>query len=121
MNLPQRNATLLEVRASGDTVDWDSPDEQGAEKFKGRADAYYTEKRAVAVGPSTGATAGRDLVTRRSLIIDPNTPRIQFEEGDMIRFVYRGTERTGIVETVEERDMPGEPVPGSIRLTLQGT
>lgn len=107
------------MHEGGDTVDWDSPDGAGAEKFDGQAPAYYTEKRSVAAGPVSGTSQARDLELRRSLIIDPNRPRIQFEEGDKIRFKYRGIERDAVVDMIEERDIPGAPVYGTIRLTLQ--
>jgi hypothetical protein len=56
---------------------------------------------------------------RRQLIVSPRTPRIQFEERDVVTFLYRGTQRKGSVVIAEEYDIPSLPVPGSIRLTLQ--
>lgn len=119
MSLPQINAQLLKVAASGTTPDWDSPDSEGDAKFEGEAPAYYKEKRERSRGPAAGSTAAEDLLKRRWLIVDPEEPRIQFEEGDVVTFVYRGTERTGRVDVIEERDLPNSPVIGSIRLTLQ--
>lgn len=127
MTLPQRNATLLQVNAGGDAIDWDSPDGQGATKFKGSVPAYYNEKRGVAVGPLQGAEIGRDLVTRRQLIVEAGRPGIDFEEGDAIKFTIdrrregrvKRVEVTGIVDLTEERDMPGQSVLGTVRLTLR--
>lgn len=117
--LPQRNAKLLQVNAAGTTPDWDSPDAIGPEKFKGGAPAYYTERRERSRGPAAGGTAAEDMLLRRWLIVEPDHPEVQFEEGDVLRFSYRGTERTGVVDAVEERDLPGKAVIGSIRLTLK--
>jgi hypothetical protein len=127
LTLPQRNAKLLQVNAAGGTPDWDSPDDLGDEKFKGKVDAYYNEKRALATGVSQGAESTRDLITRRSLTVEAGRPGVDFEQGDVVRFTYRrrrggrvvDVEKTGVVETVEERDMPGYPVLGTVRLTLQ--
>lgn len=118
--LPQSNATLLSVREAKGTADWDTPDGAGPVKFEGHAPAYYTEKRSLSTGAgAAGQFGSRDLELRRSLIVDPKYPRIQFEEDDVIEFMYRGIKRSGKVQIAEERDMPGAPVYGSIRLTLQ--
>lgn len=117
--LPQRNAKLLQVNGAGTTPDWDSPDSLGAEKFKGSAPAYYTERRERSSGPAAGGTSAEDMLLRRWLVVEADRPEVQFEEGDVLRFSYRGTERTGVVDAVEERDLPGQPVIGSIRLTLK--
>lgn len=117
--LPQRNAQLLQVNVAGTTPDWDSPDAAGAQKFKGHAPAYYTERRERSRGPAAGGTAGEDMLLRRWLVLEPGLPDVQFEEGDVLRFVYRNLERTGTIDAVEERDLPGKPVIGSIRLTLK--
>lgn len=127
MTLPQRNATLLQVNGAGGTPDWDSPDAAGPQKFKGRAAAYYNEKRGIAAGPSQGTEVARDLVTRRHLIVEAGRPGIEFEEDDVVRYMIdrrRGgriqkVEVTSKVGLVEEHDMPGQSVLGTVRLTLQ--
>lgn len=112
--LPQRNAKLLKVAAAGSTVDWDSPDAEGDPKFKGAAPAYYTERR-----ERSSAATTEDMLLRRWLVVEPGHPDVQFEEGDVVTFEYRGSEHTGSVDAVEERDLPNRPVVGSIRLTLK--
>lgn len=122
MTLPQQNATLLQVNASGGTVDWDDPDNLGAEKFKGEASAYYNEKR----GVDFGEGGARNFLTRRRLIVEAGRPGIQFEEDDVVTFRFkrrRGgkvetVQATAKVETVEERDAPELGVLGTVRLTF---
>lgn len=114
MTLPQVNCRLLRVEAGGTTVDWDTSDSNGPQKFKGKVGGYYTEKRV-----KERTAEGENIVLRRSLIFEPDLPDIQWEDEDVVTFEYRGSTRTGKVQLAEERDLPGAPVIGSIRLTLQ--
>ena len=123
MTLPQRNATLLKVTESGTTVDWDSPDALGPVKFEGRAPAYYTEKKERAVGLATSASQAADLVRRRYVIVEPGIPDIEFAEDDVLEVLVktRQGERlvVGAIATTDERDLPGQPVYGTVRIALK--
>lgn len=123
MTLPQRNATLLKVTARGTTVDWDSPDLLGASKFEGRAPAYYTERKERGVTTATGSSKAADLVRRRYVIVEPGIPDIDFEEDDVLEVLVktRHGERTviGAIATTDERDLPGQPVYGTVRIALK--
>lgn len=123
--LPQHNARIVKVERAGGTsgggftADYDrpatdpegAPEGAGADAWAGDAPAYYMERRERVLGAET-----RSLITRRSLIVSSRKPEVEFREEDTVRFTFRGEELSGVVEAVEERQIPG--VPGSTRLTF---
>jgi hypothetical protein len=121
VTLPQKNATLIKVNAGGSTVDWDSPDGAGEEKWAGRADGFYTERRERNAGPGAGTSGPAEtFYLRRQLIVDARKTRaLTFDDRDIVTFLHRGEERQGLVIISEEFDIPNTLVPGEIRLTLQ--
>jgi hypothetical protein len=88
-------------------------------KWKGRADAFYTQRKDRNIGPGSGTSTAETYNLRRQLIVEPRRPRIDFEQGDLVVFLYRGTQRSGVVVIAEEYDIPNTLVAGSIRLTLR--
>ena len=121
--LPQANARLLRVERTAGTdeggfsEDYDRPatDEDsgdaGANVWEGSVAAYVVERRERVIGEG-----GRNLIVRRWISVDSSHPAIDFAEEDTLTFTHKGEERTGTVEAVEDRAMPGAS--GSTRLTL---
>lgn len=114
MSPPTANTRVFEVRTAGGTPDWDSPDPQGEAKFEGAIAAVYTERRERIRG-ATGDTFG----LRRSLTFFPRSlGGLEFEQRDEITYVWKNKKRTGVVISVEEFDMPGRNMPGSVRVAI---
>lgn len=114
--LPQQNAQLTKVVEGGTAVDWDQSDTAGPSKFTGKAPAYYREVKE----KTTGGTGGpADLVTRRYLFVEPHMPDILWETDDVCTWTYKGREMTGTVATTDERDLPGQPVYGTVRIAFK--
>jgi hypothetical protein len=119
LTLPQKNAVLLRVTEGGTAKDWDS-DTDGSVKFQGKAAAYYTERKERLQGIDSTATAqSADLVKRRTVIVEPGFPDITFEDDDVVLFTYKDREISAVVDIVEEMDLPGQPVYGTVRLHLK--
>lgn len=107
--LPQRNATLTEVRRDGSTEDYDSPAGSGANLLDKRCDAYLSDRATIA---STGGDLNRTIL---SYVLVPGDTGIEFEPDDVLIFADG---RTRVVAEVRDRQMVGLP-PQPIRLELQ--
>ena len=99
----QSNATLKAIENSGVASDWrDTPATPGAEKWTGRARAYYTEKRERVQSPTAGGDS--DAVLRRTLIV-PTDVGDELDENDVLVFEYRGVEQRATAKLIERRDL----------------
>lgn len=114
------NSRLLEIRAAGTTSDWDTPETKGAPKFKGSAAVVYTERRERIRGEGTGSSSADVLSVRRTITMSPRSlpPGVEVEQRDTIVYIWKNVSRTGVVVSVEEFDMPGRNMPGSIRVVI---
>lgn len=113
MALPQANATLTSVSGTDFLEDYDRA-EADAQRWQGRADAYYQEKRRW-----VGGAGGQDHVLSRSLIVDESVAgAVRFAVGDVLGFEFGGAALTGKVDDVERRTLPGHPLQ-TTKLTLR--
>ena len=87
----QTNATLTRVAGRGFTAEpgAERDSEPGPEKFGGSSRVYYREKE-----ERTTTSAGRDVITRRTLIVDARDPAIEWETGDVAEFTVDGDAET---------------------------
>jgi hypothetical protein len=118
---PTANARLLEICAAGTTADWDSPETKGPPKFKGSVGAVYTERRERVTGEGTGTSTAENFNMRRSLIVYPRElpADLVIDQRDTVVYVWRNRKLTGSVLSVEEYDVPGRNVPGSVRISIE--
>jgi hypothetical protein len=124
--LPQSNARVVKVERGGGTAesgysaDYDRPATDpeadpgggGDDLWSGSVAAYYSERRARV---PAGDTSRVELT--RSLVVDARHPEIDFARDDTVTFEFQGAERTGVVQEIEERKLPG--LSGTTRLTLE--
>lgn len=95
----QTNATLISVAAGGATEEPGSrrPAGAGAAKFAGAARVYYREKQERRRGAE-----GRDVVVRRTVIVDSRDPAVDWDEGDVVALeLDGGSAETGSVQDLE--------------------
>lgn len=96
----QSNATLESIDGNGVDADWtDSPATPGANKWTGRARAYYTEKR-----ERVQSLNETDVVLRRTLILD-NDVAAPIDNDDLLTFTYAGVQQTARAKLIERRDL----------------
>lgn len=124
--LPQINAHVCKVERTqavagvtgGYSEDYDRPATvgdaiTGDDVWTGFARAYYMESRE----REGFGGSGNNMLLRRSMIVESDDPSIDFEEGDIVSFNFRGTERTAKVQAVEERELVG--IGGTTRLSFE--
>jgi hypothetical protein len=116
---PTANTTVVEILAAKSAPDWDNAEEAGAAKFKGQISGVYTERRERTTGEGSGTSSAENFGVRRSLTLSPRSlGEIEINQRDQIVYIWRNQKRTGSVVSVEEYDVPGRNMPGSIRITI---
>jgi hypothetical protein len=108
--IPQVNALLTKVTGGGGSEDWTTGPGAGSTLWEGESGAYFTQKRERTFGPTD------DVLVTSMLIVDSDLR--EWAEGETVRFTRKGIAMTGVVQTVEARDLPGHPLQ-TTRLTLQ--
>lgn len=106
MTPAQTNAAVLKVTRGGFSEEPGASVEAGAgaAAFEGSTRIYYREKR-----ERVTSGQGRDVIVRRTLIVDTRDPAIDWLEGDVVEFLTDGdaAAQTGKVqEVVEARHAP---------------
>ena len=98
----QSNATLTAIHDGGVEADWQSSAASaGAEKWAGRARAYYTEKRE---RRQTEGGSDNDVVLLRRLIL-PTEVADQIDEDDVLTFTFNNAEQQARAKIIERRDL----------------
>lgn len=111
----QTNARLTRVQAAGAGESYDGPEPTGPDKYADAtgAGAYLRERR---------DRRQPNVVKDRLLIVDHDTPAIEWKVGDTVTFARRGTVETGKVKLVETPDIDDPDIPAelrTVRLTLE--
>jgi hypothetical protein len=126
MALPQENAKLIRIgrtegsETGGWSEDYDRPATDpeaddvatGEDQWQGVHGCYWTERRR-----RVNAGNVSTVILERSVIVDDDHLAHEFTEGDFVTVLHGGVEKSGRVEVVEVRRMPG--VAPSVRLTLE--
>jgi hypothetical protein len=115
---PQVNATLTVVNAAGTGETYDGPSAAGAQKWAGAADVYLRERRA-----RPQSAGGGDVRLETAILVDRDTPAIDWLVGDVVTFTRRGAvaAETRKVATVVRPDIADPDIPPdlvTVTLTL---
>jgi hypothetical protein len=110
--LPQQNGRLLEIRGEKLADDADVLDPAGVLKWQGAAQLYCQEKTV------TSTASGRLDLFRKTVIVIPAelTSTLDIQQGDYLRYSYKGTEWTRRVVDVATATMNG--VLATTRITI---
>lgn len=110
--LPHTNARLTLVRAGGQAEDYDRAAAAGADKWKGTAGVYLSERRERIEAAGTSSV----IVTRS--VVAPGALPVDWQEGDVLTLTPDGeSPQKPQVRAVEHHRHPGAP--STVRLTLE--
>lgn len=117
MTLTQTNATVTNVDGASTGDGFEGPEGRGPNKWAGIVSAYLRERR-----DRVRSGEGEDRVLDRLLIVENESPPVDWASGDFVDFEHGGRALTGRVKLVERRDVDDPDIPPELqttRLTLE--
>lgn len=116
MSLPQSNARITQVKASGSSEDYDRSQGNGSSKWTGDREAYVLEQWKTTYSKSEGGQSRQKRVTMYIPLDMVDTWSLL--TGDFVTYTFNGAQTTRKIQDVTPNVYPGHPLQ-TYMLTLE--